>query len=108
VLKRQRNCRRIDLTKSLQKLAGGGEVDSFAYGSLLDNFLLMVSTIKYKQDSQIDLKKSLNGIQALESQKTQNMIVKQEVLKLRNNRNKDCRTFTRLNNESKAAKSIMR
>jgi hypothetical protein len=38
----------------------------------------MVSTIKYKQESEIDLKKSMEVTQTLESQGAQNMIVKQE------------------------------
>jgi hypothetical protein len=39
----------------------------------------MVSTIKYKQESEIDLKKSMEvTLQTLESQGAQNMIVKQE------------------------------
>jgi hypothetical protein len=37
----------------------------------------MVSTIKYKQESEIDLKKSMEVTQTLESQGAQNMI-KQE------------------------------
>lgn len=56
------------------------EMNSFAYGSVLDNFYLMVSTYKYKQDSvSVDLKKSMEvTLQALESQGAQNMVVKQE------------------------------
>lgn len=74
--------KRIDLTKSLPKngLALIKEMNSFAYGSVMDNFYLMVSTYKYKQDSAaVDLKKSMEvTLQALESQGAQNMIVKQE------------------------------
>jgi hypothetical protein len=53
--------RRIDLTKSLPKngLQLVKEMQSFAYGSFVDNFYLMVSTIKYKQEAEIDLKKSM-------------------------------------------------
>jgi hypothetical protein len=49
--------RRIDLTKSLPKngLQLVKEMQS-AYGSFVDNFYLMVSTIKYKQEAEIDLK----------------------------------------------------
>jgi hypothetical protein len=32
------------------------EMQSFAYGSVLDPFYLMVSTLKFKQQTQIDLK----------------------------------------------------
>lgn len=73
--------KRVDLTKSLPKegMALIKEMQSFAYGSIIDNFYLMVSTIKYKQESQIDLSKSIdNSLQALEAQGAQNMIVKQE------------------------------
>jgi hypothetical protein len=38
----------------------------------------MVSTVNYKQESQIDLKKSMEVLQTLESQGAKNMIVKQE------------------------------
>lgn len=74
--------KRIDLSKSLPKngLALVKEMNSFASGSVSDNFYLMVSTLKYKQDSTaVDLKKSLEvSLQTLESQGAQNMIVKQE------------------------------
>jgi hypothetical protein len=74
--------RRTDLTKSLPKngLALIKEMNSFAYGGVSDNFYLMVSTLKYKQDTtSVDLKKSLEvSLQTLESQGAQNMIVKQE------------------------------
>jgi hypothetical protein len=73
--------KRTDLTKSLPKegLALVKEMQSFAYGSLIDNFYLMVSTLKFKQETQIDLKKSMEvSLQTMESQGAQNMIVKQE------------------------------
>ena len=73
--------KRIDLTKSLPKngLQLVKEMQSFAYGSFVDNFYLMVSTIKYKKEAEIDLKKSMEvTLQTLESQGAQNMIVKQE------------------------------
>jgi hypothetical protein len=73
--------KRMDLTKALPKdgLALIKEMQSFGYGSLLDNFYIMVSTIKYKQETTLDLSKSIeSSLQALESQGAQNMIVKQE------------------------------
>ena len=73
--------KRVDLTKTLPKegMALIKEMQSFAYGSVLDHFYLMVSTLKFKQETEIDLKKSMDGIlQSLESQGAQNMIVKQE------------------------------
>ncbi|MBA4276761.1 hypothetical protein [Flavobacterium sp.] len=81
---------RTDLTKVLPKngLALIKDMQSFTYGSLADNFYIMVSTLQYKKDSsageqaeqpQIDLAKSLDSaLQALEAQGAQNMIVKQE------------------------------
>ena len=80
--------KRVDLTKSLPKdgMALIKEMQSFAYGGLLDNFYIMVSTFQYKQDPSageqgkgIDLSKALDGsLKAIESQGAQNMIVKQE------------------------------
>ena len=73
--------KRVDLTKTLPKngMALIKEMQSFAYGSVLDHFYLMVSTLKFKQETEIDLAKSMDGaLQSLESQGAQNMIVKQE------------------------------
>lgn len=73
--------KRVDLTKTLPKdgMALIKEMQSFAYGSVLDHFYLMVSTLKYKKETEIDLKKSMDGaLQSLETQGAQNMIVKQE------------------------------
>ena len=73
--------KRVDLTKTLPKngMALIKEMQSFAYGSLSNNFYIMVSTLQYKNETQIDLAKSLDGaLQAMESQGAQNMIVKQE------------------------------
>lgn len=73
--------KRVDLTKTLPKngMALIKEMQSFAYGSLSSNFYIMVSTLQYKQQTQIDLSKSLEGaLQSMESQGAQNMIVKQE------------------------------
>ncbi len=73
--------KRTDLSELLPKegMALIKEMQSFTYGSLIDNFQLMVSTIKYKQEGEVDLSKSIDGsLQFLESQGAQNMIVKQE------------------------------
>lgn len=73
--------KRVDLTKTLPKngMALIKEMQSFAYGSLLDHFYVMVSTLKFKAETQIDLAKSMDGaLQSLEAQGAQNMIVKQE------------------------------
>jgi hypothetical protein len=73
--------KRIDLTKSLPKegMALIKDMQSFAYGSFLDNFYIVVSTYSFKQDTQMDLSKALEGsIKMMEVQGAQNMIVKQE------------------------------
>ena len=72
---------RTDLKKILPKngLALIKDMQSFAYGSFSDNFYIMVSTLQYKQETKVDLAKSLDSaLQALEAQGAQNMIVKQE------------------------------
>ncbi len=73
--------KRVDLTKTLPKegMALIKEMQSFAYGSLVGKFYIMVSTLHFKQDTQIDLEKSLDGaLQSMEAQGGQNMIVKKE------------------------------
>ncbi|MBB1193705.1 hypothetical protein DNC80_08500 [Flavobacterium sp. SOK18b] len=73
--------KRVDLTKTLPKngMALIKEMQSFGYGSIVDRFYVMVSTLKYKAETQIDLAKSMDGaLQSLEAQGAQNMIVKQE------------------------------
>ena len=73
--------KRVDLTKALPKegMALIKEMQSFAYGSLIDNFYIMVSTLHFKQETQIELEKSLDGaLQSMEAQGAQNMIVKKE------------------------------
>nr|WP_255557612.1 hypothetical protein [Flavobacterium taihuense] len=73
--------KRMDLTKSLPKdgMALIKEMQSFGYGSLLDNFYIMVSTIKYKKEGALDLSKAIeSSLKVLESQGAQNMIVKEE------------------------------
>ena len=103
--------RRIDLTKSLPKngLQLVKEMQSFAYGSFVDNFYLMVSTIKYKQDAEIDLKKSMEvTLQTLESQGAQNMIVKQEDFDTKEGVTglKSYGTFSRFNVNSKSSEKL--
>ena len=81
VIETPRVLQRVDLTKTLPKdgMALIKEMQSFAYGSVFDQFYVMISTLKFKQETQIDLTKSMDGIlQSLEAQGAQNMIVKQE------------------------------
>lgn len=73
--------KRTDLTKFLPKegMALIKEMQSFTFGTFTDDFLVMVSTFKFKQETEIDLSKSLEGsINMIESQGGQNMIVKQD------------------------------
>ena len=73
--------KRIDISKQLPKegLALIKDMQSFAYGSFTDNFAVIISTVNYKQQMQIDLSKAMEGaIKMVELQGGQNMIVKQE------------------------------
>ena len=55
------------------------EMEMFGYGSLLDSFYVMVSTVKAKEPKDIDLNVVAEGsIKAVEAQGAQNMLVKQE------------------------------
>ncbi len=73
--------KRTDISQSLPKdgMALIKEMQTFIYGSLIGKFQIAVSTIKFKQEGEIDLSKSIDGsLQFLETQGAQNMIVKQE------------------------------
>lgn len=103
--------KRIDLTKSLPKegMALIKEMQSFAYGSFIDNFYIVVSTFSFKQDTQLDLSKALEGsIQMMESQGGQNMIVKQEDFETREGIKgiKGYGTFSKINEISKSSTKI--
>ncbi|MFV8269168.1 hypothetical protein ACNQGP_04425 [Flavobacterium sp. GT2N3] len=100
--------KRVDLTKTLPKdgMALIKEMQSFAYGSVLDRFYLMVSTLKFKQETQIDLAKSMDGaLQSLEAQGAQNMIVKQEEFETKEGVKgiKAYGTFSQINGDSKSS-----
>ena len=72
---------RTDISQSLPKegMALIKDMQTFMYGAFLDNFYIMVSTINFKQQTEIDLTKGLEGsIKMIESQGGENMIVKQE------------------------------
>jgi hypothetical protein len=72
---------RTDLKKILPQngLALIKDMQSFALGEFSDSFFVMVSTLQYKEETNVDLSKALDGgLQALEAQGAQNMIVKQE------------------------------
>lgn len=100
--------KRADLTKTLPKdgMALIKEMQSFAYGSVLDRFYLMVSTLKFKQETQIDLAKSMDGaLQSLEAQGAQNMIVKQEEFETKEGVKgiKAYGTFSQINEDSNSS-----
>ena len=58
------------------------DMSTFNYGSLIDNFYIMVNTVEYSQPINPDLNKSLEGaIANMEAQGSTNMIVKQEGFK---------------------------
>jgi hypothetical protein len=100
--------KRTDLSKILPKesMALIKEMQSFRYGGLLDDFQLMVSTLKYKQESEIDLSKAIEAtIQVLESQGAQNMLVKQEEFDTKQGIRgmRAFGTFSRINTVSKSS-----
>jgi hypothetical protein len=81
ILETPKVLKRVDLTKTLPKdgMALIKDMQSFAYGSFVDNFYLMASTVNFKQQTTLDLSKSLeSSIKMLELQGGQNMLVKQE------------------------------
>lgn len=73
--------KRMDVLKALPKetMALIKEMQLFAYGSMIDNFYVAVSTTKFKTPTDIDLSKALEGaLKVIELQGGQNIIVKQE------------------------------
>lgn len=73
--------KRLDTQKVLPKEAMAliKEMQLFGYGSLFDNFYVTVSTSKFKNQTEIDLSKALEGnLKIIEAQGAKNMIVKQE------------------------------
>lgn len=72
---------RADASKFLTKdaMAMFKEFQMFAYGSLMDDFTVMVSTTTYVNEVDIDLSKAAHGIvQGFELRGAQNILVKQE------------------------------
>jgi hypothetical protein len=103
--------KRVDLTKTLPKngMALIKEMQSFAYGNIQDNFYIMVSTLKYKKEGEIDLAKSMDGaLQSLESQGAQNMIVKQEDFETKEGIKglKAYGTFSKINSDTQSSAKL--
>ncbi|UTN04998.1 hypothetical protein L0669_03635 [Flavobacterium bizetiae] len=73
--------KRVDTQKVLPKetMALIKEMQLFTYGSMVGNFYVTVSTSKFKNPTDIDLAKALEGtLKVIEAQGGQNIIVKQE------------------------------
>lgn len=73
--------KRIDVSKSIPKNAGAliKEMQTFMYGSLLDDFYIVVNTTKFKQDMKLDLDKvAETSLKVFEQQGATNIIVKTE------------------------------
>jgi hypothetical protein len=73
--------KRIDAEKVLPKntMALIKEMQLFQYGDMLNGFYIMVSTSQFKQPTEIDLAKAMEGnLKIIEAQGGQNIIVKQE------------------------------
>ncbi|MFH6986170.1 hypothetical protein ACHRVW_00355 [Flavobacterium collinsii] len=73
--------KRMDTQKVLPKetMALIKEMQLFAYGSMVGNFYITVSTSKFKNPVELDLAKALEGsLKVIEAQGGQNIIVKQE------------------------------
>jgi hypothetical protein len=102
--------KRTDLTKFFPRegLALIKDMQSFVYG-FLDNFFVMVSTFNFKQETEIDLSKSLEGsIKMLEMQGGQNMIVKQDEFETKEGVKgiKGYGTFSKIDGISKSSTKI--
>lgn len=73
--------KRMDAQKAVPKEAMAliKEMQMFAYGSIIDNFYIAVSTNKFAQPVEMDLSKALEGaLKVMELQGAQNIVVKQE------------------------------
>ena len=103
--------KRVDLTKTLPKdgMALIKEMQSFAFGEMKDRFYVMVSTLQYKEQTQVDLAKSLDvALQAMEAQGAENMIVKQDDFETKEGIKgiKGYGTFSNLDVNSKSSRKL--
>ena len=65
------------LTEEQKQILKGNE--TFAYGSILGNFYVVVSTLSYQQQTEVDLKKAVEGsVGYLEGNGAKNISVKNE------------------------------
>ncbi|WP_408085744.1 hypothetical protein [Flavobacterium rhizosphaerae] len=73
--------KRIDAEKALPKEAMAllKDMNMFGYGSLFDNFYVMVSTLHYNQQTEVNLEGAADGmIKTWEAQGAQNILLKTE------------------------------
>jgi len=73
--------KRMDASKLIPNEAKAmiKEMQMFGYGSMFDNFYILISTTTFKQEGTLDLDKSIDGsLKALEARGAQNIIVKIE------------------------------
>jgi hypothetical protein len=73
--------KRMDATKLFpkSKMALLKEKQLFSYGTMSDDIYIVVSTLKYKKDTEVDLEKAINvSIETFEQQGASNIIVKSE------------------------------
>ncbi len=73
--------KRIDASKLLPKNAAAliKEMETFMYGSLLDDFYIVINTTKFKQETQLNLDKvAETSLKLFEQQGATNIIVKTE------------------------------
>ncbi len=67
----------FELTEQQKQILKGNE--TFAYGSVLGNFYVVVTTMSYQQQTQVDLNKAVEGVVGfLEGQGAKNITVKDE------------------------------
>ena len=69
--------KRVDVTATLPKEAFAliKDMQTFSYGSLMNNFSVSISTLHYKQETKVDLKTAIEGtLKIFESQGAKNII----------------------------------
>lgn len=101
--------KRVDAAKSLPQdgMALIKDMQTFTYGGLFEDFQIRLFTLSYKQETQIDLEKGIDGmLQYLEKEGAQNMIVKQEEFQTNEGLSgrKGYGTFSRIDTSNRSSK----
>lgn len=81
IIETPRVLKRQDTEKILPKdaMAMFKEMQTFMYGALSDDFYILVSTLRYKQQTEVDLNKAIEGtLQTMEARGAKDIIVKTE------------------------------